>query len=975
MSGSVSNKHAAVSFKSTASSNIHQPRQRMAQNYLFLLLDPHNDQTNEDYENALKKIRTITSAVNVFTQRDACIDFLTDAQEESKFFLVVKDNMSQQIIPVIDDISQLDSIYIFNNTETLCDEWTKKWKKIKSVHNKIDDICQELQVDVKQHNQNSIAMSFVTVDEIASTDNLNQLEPTFMYTQLFKTILLDLKYDQQSIKDFITFCRQNNSGSPININLFEKQYQAKSAIWWYTYPSFIYSMLNDGLRFMEGDTIINMGFFIHDLHQQIQQLYQQQVNSYHSKPFLVYRGQGLMKSDFDKLQETKGGLMSFNNFLSTSKDKQVSLEYAVGASTKPDTVGILFIMSIDPCLKSTPFASIEEDSFFKTEKEILFSMHTVFRVGAIKQTDSENQLYQVELQLTSDDDQQLRLLTDQIREGASAGTGWERLGDLLLTIGQFNKAEELYNILLEQTSEVDKKALYYSQLGYAKDKQGDYETAICYNEKAIDIRQNTLPSNHPDLAHSYNNIGLVYHCIGKYSKALSFFEKALEIREKTLPPNHPDLACSYNSIGLVYHQMGEYLKTLSYYEKALKFRQNTLPSNHPDLAQSYNNIGHLYCSMGEYSKALSSLEEALEICQKTLPPDHPDLATSYCSIGNVYNSMGEYSKALSFYEKVLEILQKTLASNHPDLATSYNNIGNVYNSMGEYPKALSFYEKAIEIKQKTLPSDHPLLATSYNNIGLVYAIMGEYPKALSLYEKALEIFQKALSSNHPDLATSYINIGNVYKEMGEYLKALSSMEEALGIRQKTLHSDHPDLATAYNNIGLVYDIMGEYSKALSFHEKALEIFQKTLPSNRPSLVLSYSCIGSVYRQMKEHSKALLCHEKALEICQKSLPSNHLYLATAYNSIALVYDIMGEYSKALSFHEKALEIREKTLPSNHPDLAQSYNNIGMMYDNMRDYSKALSYFERALDIFQRALPSTHPHIKIVKNNIENVKKKL
>ncbi|CAF1261602.1 unnamed protein product [Adineta steineri] len=973
MSGSVSNQPATATSKLTTSSNIYRPRQRIAQNYLLLWEDTNIDETNEDYENILKQIRTITGDVNVFTQRDACIDFLTDAQEEIPFFLVVKDNMSQQIMSLINDIPQLDSIYIFNNTETLCDEWTKKWQKIKSVHNNIDDICQELQVDVKQHNQDSIAMSFITVNEMASADNLNQLEPTFMYTQLFKEILLDLKYDQQSIKDFITFCRQNNSGSPININLFEKQYQAKSAIWWYTYPSFIYSMLNDGLRFMEGDTIINMGFFIHDLHQQIRQLYQQQVNSYHSKPFLVYRGQGLMKSDFDKLQETKGGLMSFNNFLSTSKDKQVSLEYAVCASTKPDTVGILFIMSIDPCLKSTPFASIEEKSYFKGEKEILFSMHTVFRVSAIKQMDDNTQLYQVALQLTSDDDQQLRLLTDRIREEASGDTGWQRLGKLLLKIGQFNKAEEFYNVLLEQTTDESEKGLPYNQLGFVHWNQGDYEKAICYNEKAIDIRQNTLPSNHPDLAHSYNNIGLVYHSIGEYSKALSFFEKALEIREKTLPSNHPDLAYSYNNIGLVYHQMGEYLKTLSYYEKALKFRQNTLPSNHPDLAQSYNNIGHLYRSMGEYLKALSSHEKALEIYQKTLAPDHPSLATSYNNIGMIYNNMGEYSKALSSHEKALEIYQKTLAPDHPSLATSYCCIGNVYNSMGGYSKALSSHEKALEIYQKTLPSDHPNLATLHNNIGMMCSNIGEYSKAVSFYEKALEIRQKTLAPDHPALATSYCSIGNVYNSMGGYSKALSSHEKALEIRQKTLAPDHPSLATSYNNIGLVYNNMGEYSKALSSHEKALEIREKALPSNHPDLAQSYNNIANVYVNMGAYSKALSFHEKALEIRVKALPSNHPDLATSYNNIGLVYDNMGEYSKALSFHEKALEIREKALPSNHPVLAQSYNNIGMMYDNMEDYSKALSYFEHALDIFQRALPSTHPHIKIVKNNIEDVKR--
>ncbi|CAF1435087.1 unnamed protein product [Adineta steineri] len=940
MSGSGSEQNASsssntfINNNSTAepSSDAIQQRRRIFQNYSLLWLDECMVETSKDYENVLTQLKTITDNVNVFKQRDVCIDFLTDAQEDIRLFLVVKDTMSQQIMPLINDIPQLHGIYIFDDNKILPEELIKNWQKIKSVHTNFDDLYQGLQLGIKQYHQDSIAISFITANDIKSADNLNQLEPTFMYTQLFKEILLNMKYNNQTIKDFITYCRQNNFGSSVNINLFEKEYRAQSAIWWYTYPSFIYSMLNDGLRTMDADIIITMGFFLRDVHERIQQLYEHQVSTYERKSFVAYRGQGLLKSDFEKLQKTQGGLISFNNFLSTSRHKEVSIGYAQIASTVPDKMGILFIMLIDPCIKSTPFASIENESHFKNEGEILFSMHTVFRVGAIEQMDNNNQLYQVELQLTSDDDQQLRLLTDRIRKEVG-GTGWQRLSDILLKIGQFNKAEELYNVLLEQTSDEGEKAIYYNQLGLVRSNQGDYEKAIWYYEKALEIQQKTLPSNHHELATLYNNIGSVYASMGEYTKALSFFERALEINQKTLPSNHPKLAGPYNNIGLVYDRMGECSKALSFFEKALKIRQKTLPSNHPDLAGSYNNIGGVYANMGEYSKALSSHKKGLEIDQKTLPSSHPDLALSYNNIGNVYEKMGEHSRALSFYEKALEINQKTLPSNHPGFALSYNNNGSVYEKIGEYSKALSFYEKGLEMNRKTLPSNHPDFAHSHIYIGSVYEKIGEYSKALSFFEKGLEIYQKTLPSNHPNLAGSYNNIGNVYASMGEYTKALSFFEKGLEIYQKTLPSNHPNLAGSYNNIGLVYDKMREYSKALSSHEQALDIIQKTLPSNHPSL------------------------------------------ANSYNNIALVYTMMGEYSKALSFYEKDLEISQEALPSNHPDLATSYNNIALVYYSMKDYSKALSYFERALGIRQRALPPNHPSIKDVKRDIESVKKKL
>ncbi|CAF3733650.1 unnamed protein product [Adineta steineri] len=848
MNESKSNQNAAAPSKSTTPLNIGQRRKHMVQNYLLIWVDASIDQTNKDCQNTLAQLKNVVNDVNLCTESDQCIQVLNEVDKE-QVFVIISGPLSQHLVPEIHGIPQLDEIYILCDNKSKHQEWTQNWAKVKGVHTNIDEICQALQLAIKQCDQDTIAVSFLA------------------------EILLDIKYDRKVIKDLAACCREIFNGNPTELQLideFERDYRPKRAIWWYTRECFTYKMLNQALRTMDADIIINMGFFLSDIHQQIQRLYEQQVSSYGGNSFVVYRGQGLMKPDFEKLQKVEGGLMSFNSFLSTSKNKKVSFEFAVRASLKPDTVGILFIMPIDPYIKSTPFASITELSYSEVqEEEILFSMHTVFRVNAIKQIGNKNQLYQVELQLTSDQDQQLRLLTDRIREEAGGSTGWHRLGNLLLVIGQFNKAEELYN------------------LAYVKNEQGDYGKAIWYHEKVLEIRQKTLPSNHILLATSYNKIGNVYNNMREYSKALSSYAEALEIFKNTLPSIHPLLATSYNNIGIVYEKMGENSKAPSFYEKALEIKEKTLPSNHPSLAMSYNNMVIVYTNIGEYSKALSYCEKSLEIKEKTLPPNHSDLATSYNNIFSVYNSMGEYSKALSVCKKALEIEEKTLPPNHSDLATSYNNIGFLYNKMGEYPKALSFLEKALEIQQKTLPSNHPDLAASYNNIGRLYDNMGEYSKALSSHEKALTIWQKTLPSNHPSLATSYSNIGLVYDQLGEYWKALSFYEEALEIYQRTLPSDHPDLATLYNNIGTVYFNMGDYSKALSFHKQGLEIQQKSLPSNHPDFAQSYNNIGFVYKNMKDYSKALSYYECALNILQRALPPTHPHIKIVNESIEVV----------------------------------------------------------------------------------------
>jgi tetratricopeptide (TPR) repeat protein len=466
---------------------------------------------------------------------------------------------------------------------------------------------------------------------------------------------------------------------------------------------------------------LKWAFFIGDLHRQIEQLHNDPLNEHHtSATFKVFRGQGLIKTDFEQMSKTKGGLMSFNNFLSTSTDRDTSLNFGRRALLNPDMVGILFVMTIDPSQSTTPFASIKGISYFSDEDEILFSMHTVFRIRDIKQMGENQRLFQVDLTLTSDNDEDLRVLSKRIQEDIDPDSKeWYRLGKLLLKIGQFDKAQQVYEVLLDQaTNDID-KALSYHHIGWAKDVKGEYKEALSYYEKALKLRQQSLPPNHPDLAKSYNNIGNVYSNMGEYSKALWYYEKTLEIDQKSLPPNHPDIASDYNNIGAVYSNMGACAKALSSQEKALRIRQQSLPPNHPGLAKSYGNIGNVYYSMGEYSKALSSYEKALEIQQQSLPLNHPDLAKSYITHGLVYVAMREYANAITFYEKAIKIQQQSLPPNHPDIASAYYNIGLVHENMRDYSKAHSFYEQAVKIAEQSLPSNHPNLQRWRNNLDKV----------------------------------------------------------------------------------------------------------------------------------------------------------------------------------------------------------------------------------------------------------------
>jgi len=405
-----------------------------------------------------------------------------------------------------------------------------------------------------------------------------------------------MKFEGKHIKQFIDYCRHmfaGNNKELVNVKELETNYHDKTPIWWYTYQCFLYPMLNRALQLMEVDMIIKISFFISDLHHHIEQLHSKQFNDDHSCiSFTVYRGQRLSKTDFNQPTKTKGGLLFFNTLLFTSKNRAVSLDFARPTVRKNDLVGILFVMMIDPSRSTAPFASITNVSFYENvEDEILFSMHTVFCIGDIKPMDENNRLFQVNLMLTSDNDKDLCVLTDRIRKGAFPDAiEWDRLGLFLFRMGQFHKAQQMYEVLLEQATNEFEKGFMYSEIGWAKERQGKYKEAIIFLTKSLEILQQTLPPYHPTLPSCYTNMGVAYSSMGEYSNALLSHEKALKIRQQTLCPNHPSLAVSYNGVGTMYCKLNEYSKALPFFERALDIGQCSLPSNHPELLGYRKNL-------------------------------------------------------------------------------------------------------------------------------------------------------------------------------------------------------------------------------------------------------------------------------------------------------------------------------------------------------------------------------------------------
>lgn len=283
--------------------------------------------------------------------------------------------------------------------------------------------------------------------------------------------------------------------------------------------------------------------------------------------------------------------------------------------------------------------------------------------------------------------------------------------------------------------------------------------------------------------------GALLSQMGKYAEANDLFERALALKEKALGPDHPDVAASLNNLGMMHRHLGDHPRAKATHERALALQDKALGPDHPDVAGSLTNLGMVLCDLGDYPKALATFERAHGLLEKALGPDHPYVATSLNNLAHALYSMGNYPEAKVWEERALAVWEKALGPDHPDVAFSLYNLGSVLFSMGDEPRARAMFERALAVWEKALGPDHPDVADALVGLGRARVRLGQFAAALPLLERALALREKAQGAKHPDLAGPLLGLGELHLTRKKADKALPLLERALALHNAGLKTE------------------------------------------------------------------------------------------------------------------------------------------------------------------------------------------
>jgi len=481
--------------------------------------------------------------------------------------------------------------------------------------------------------------------------------------------------------ELVQALRNTYSTSDLELDFIEdfaNSYTANDAIRWYTCESFLYKTLNEALRKQNLDQLFLFRYFIKDIHQQLRKAYDDTKTRNENKVVVLYRGQAISKKELQQLQASEGQYIAMNSFLSTTKDKNMAIEFL----RKPCKAGlkpILFEITADYNMISDPFADITELSHFHTENETLFMLGCVFRIEAITEIDEQG-YHLLQLELCSKDDDSLKSVLEHLKKSImQEETDLITLGSLLRKMGAFDKARKYFELLLDELEKQNDEcgqAHCYDGLGNIADDVEDHALALKHHTTALELRkkQDPSPENQLLVAASLINVANDQKNLNKYDEAFDNMKEALlTINNQNITDDERQLAeaACRNTIGSIKFNQEQYAEALDEFTKMLE--QQKLPDDHPDLALTYQNVALCHLSQENYEHALLYSQRALAIRVKALPDIHPSTARTYRTIGLAHEGSGNYSLALENFLKANKIYE-AIRSNNLELKDTNDDI-------------------------------------------------------------------------------------------------------------------------------------------------------------------------------------------------------------------------------------------------------------------------------------------------------------
>ena len=181
-------------------------------------------------------------------------------------------------------------------------------------------------------------------------------------------------------------------------------------------------------------------------------------------------------------------------------------------------------------------------------------------------------------------------------------------------------------------------------------RQERYADAEAILREVLAEQEKRPPDLH--LAFTLNNLGLVLLRLGRADEAEKAFVRTLETRQSMLPSAHPDLAVSFNNLALARYELKLFPQAALDFHEAARLTTQRPVRDPQALAMMRLNESRSLLQAAEPAKAADVLSGALAEAGSKLPGVHPLVLALLQATGAAQMQLRQGTRAVATYEEL-----------------------------------------------------------------------------------------------------------------------------------------------------------------------------------------------------------------------------------------------------------------------------------------------------------------------------------
>jgi CHAT domain-containing protein/Tfp pilus assembly protein PilF len=253
-------------------------------------------------------------------------------------------------------------------------------------------------------------------------------------------------------------------------------------------------------------------------------------------------------------------------------------------------------------------------------------------------------------------------------DGPGAARVLIALGRLYANYGDVPKAEDALRrarALIEKSWGADHPWMADCLLMTAKihQQRGDNARALTDINGALAIARAHPTLDQRRLILAMDGLADIYIDMSDFDRAQSALEETLQLEEKNLNPDHPWVAHSLQNLGIIARRRRQYAQALDYYWRAEKIREQTYGAMHPSTVTLLVNIGNVYHEQGDEAHAEEVFQQALARFTDSIGPYHEYTLLTLEALAKSYAVESKMPQAIETLARADEASETSLSLN------------------------------------------------------------------------------------------------------------------------------------------------------------------------------------------------------------------------------------------------------------------------------------------------------------------------